>query len=506
MAETPLNNTFKHISDESRYTYFDPAGTLFPATVKTVQEALALTSPTKYATTTQAGTIQIATQAEVLAGIDGTKAVTPATLAERLKNPDATTTVKGIVFLASNAEAQAGAISTNKVINPASLKFTLDWWWTKLASETAQGVIKLSTQAGAIAGVDDTTAMTPLKVKQAINSATSNLPVPVSATEDVQGLVRLATVAQTSQGTLRNGYAISPYTLMQLKGNNSRYGIARAATQVEVNTGDAEDLYVSAKGFQTYNATGNNFGTVKTTKTVSPTLQPGLVLAADAAVLGTNLTTEQAVSTPVNFIGSVKKSGSEIATVKNVNDSIPIGSMQMWLGDSAPPGGLWALCDGGQESRANRPDLFAAIGYKFGGSGDIFYRPDTRGLFMRGAGRGRDLIANTGYDRYNKPLLGNGVSGGNVGEIQKQQVRFHKHALGDGDFNRDWFVFGASNKRGYGGGRNRLWDSNQEYTNEGFEIDPDSIRDEKGTLNSAELIGNENRPWNMSVNYIIKVA
>ncbi|AEJ90224.1 tail collar fiber protein [Acinetobacter phage ZZ1] len=510
MAETPLNNTFKHISDESRYTYFDPTGTLFPATVKTVQEALALTSPTTYATTTQAGTIQLATQAEVTAGVNNTKAVTPATLAERLKYPDATTTVKGIVFLASNAEAQAGTVATNKVVNPAALKYTLDWWWAnKRATETANGVLKLSTQAAAQAGVDDTTAMTPLKVKQAINSATSNLPVPVKATESVQGLVTLATVAQVTQGTLREGYAISPYTLMQLKGNLTRYGITRGATLAEANAGTADDLYISAKGFKTYNANDTNFGTVKTTTTVSPTAQAGTVLASNASVLGTNLTTQQTVTGPVNFNGIMKKGNVDVATTKNITDATPIGVIQMWLGDQAPTGGLWALCDGGAESKAARPDLFAVIGYKFGGSGDTFYRPDMRGLYARGAGRGKDIIANTGYDEFNKPLLGNGVDGGVVGQVQKQQIREHKHIVSWGETRQETpnFPFGGTQLSKYWGTAGREdHDNGWMFSNDGTEFEPASVRTEYSTVNSKELIGTETRPWSMSVNYIIKVA
>lgn len=506
---TPLNNTYKHIADAAQYISFNPTGTSFPATVVDVQAALALTSPTTYATATTAGVVKIATKDEVLAGVDNTKMVTPFTLNERMKYPDATTTVKGLVTLATNAEAQAGAITTNKAINPASLKYTLDWWWNnKLASESAQGVIKLSTQQAAQAGVDDSTAMTPLKVKQAIAAATAQIPQPVQATETAPGIVQLATIGQAQQGTLRDGYAISPYTLQRITGSLTTRGLVQAATLAQANTGTDDTLYISAKGFKTYNATTTNYGTVKLTDTLG-TAGAGVVLSSNAKVLSTVSTGTQTVTGIVNFTGTLQLQGQPVANQKFVKDSIPVGVMMEWFGDSAPPGGMWALCDGGAESKAARPELFAVIGYKFGGSGDTFYRPDMRGLYARGAGRGKDIIANTGYDEFNKPLLGNGVDGGVVGQVQKQQIREHKHIVPWGEIRRETpnFPFGGTELSKYFGHAGQEdHDNGWMFSNDGTEFEPASVRTEYSTVNPKELIGTETRPWSMSVNYIIKVA
>lgn len=505
------NNTFKHISDESKYSSFNPAGTQYPQSVKNVQEALALTSPTSPASEQEYGVIKLATMAQVMAGTDDTTVVTPLKLGQRLQHPDATTSQRGIIQIATNAQAVAGS-DTNKAIVSSSLKYVVDWLFAnRLSTEIATGVIKLSTLAAAVAGTDNTTAMSPLRVKQAIAEATKLIPSYTTATENVAGLVQLATAGQVQQGTLRSSVAVSPYSLAQLTGNETRRGIVQAATIAQANAGTDQSVYISAAGFKSFNANTTNFGTVKLSETVQSGV--GLALSANAKVLPTTGGTVTGVLT-VN--GSINLNGSEVSSKKHVVDSIPVGSIQMWLGSNAPAGGLWALCDGGAESKNNRPDLFAVIGYKFGGSGDLFYRPDMRGLFVRGAGIGKDISNEQGLDEKNKPKLGVGVSGAGVGVVQKQQCKTHKHVIPWGDEHRaNWTAqnggYGATSTNKYlGFGRNSKsytdWGNFRAFSNDGGEIEDSNIRDENGTLNSNELMGNENRPWNMSVNYIIKVA
>lgn len=495
------NNTYKHISDKSIYNTFDPAGTNFPANIKTVQEALALTSPTSYATATQAGVIALATKDEVLAGIDSKKAVTPATLNERLKYPGATTTVVGVLSLATNTEALAGTVA-NKAIVPSSLKHVIDWSWAnRVSTEVLPGTIKISSTAAAGAGVDDTTAMTPLKVAQAIAAATSQIPSYANATEAAAGLVRLATVGQVNQGTLRDGYAISPYTLSRLTGSLTSKGIVQAATQTQANLGTDDGLYISAKGFKTYVASTTNVGTVKLSEVKA--VGSGMALSSNAKVLFTT-GPAQAVDSDVNFTKVLKSKGSPVASEQHVLDSMPIGSAQMYFGDTAPLGGKWVICDGPEFSKAQYPELFAVIGYKFGGSGDTFYGPDTRGLFMRGAGVGQAILAERGVDDKNKPLLGNDVSGGTVGEVQKQQTRTHKHVIPWGESYGN-SSFGQTATRHYVGSGKSDSNNPRFFSNDGLEVDHVNQRGDYNTLNTVDAMGSETRPWNMSVNYIIKV-
>lgn len=71
------------------------------------------------ATTERLGVVEIATQAEVNAGTDTERVITPATLAGRT----ASTTRTGVVELATGPETQAG-IDAGRAVTPASLAYS----------------------------------------------------------------------------------------------------------------------------------------------------------------------------------------------------------------------------------------------------------------------------------------------------------------------------------------------------------------------------------------------
>jgi hypothetical protein len=109
------------------------------------------------ATTTILGVVALATQAEVIAGTNNTKAVTPASI------PDATASQRGFTTLASNAETQAGTVST-KAVTPASLA-------SRTATESRTGLAAIATQAQVTTGTNDLTIVTPLKLKTFFDNA-----------------------------------------------------------------------------------------------------------------------------------------------------------------------------------------------------------------------------------------------------------------------------------------------------------------------------------------------
>ncbi len=84
----------------------------------------------------------------------------------------------------------------------------------------------------------------------------------------------------------------------------------------------------------------------------------------------------------------------------------------------------WMLCDGRSLSVYLYPELFAVLGYLYGGSGDSFQIPDYRGYFWRGtdAGAGVDKDAGTRTD----PAGGSATNSG-VGSIQPFAVQAHEH-------------------------------------------------------------------------------
>lgn len=70
----------------------------------------------------------------------------------------------------------------------------------------------------------------------------------------------------------------------------------------------------------------------------------------------------------------------------------PIGTILPFAGDvtDATVSALlneegWLPCIGLSFNKKDYRDLFAVIGYRFGGGGDFFNLPDARGLFIRGA-------------------------------------------------------------------------------------------------------------------------
>lgn len=98
---------------------------------------------------------------------------------------------------------------------------------------------------------------------------------------------------------------------------------------------------------------------------------------------------------------------------------IPPGSGIEYWGNSLPSGWLWQ--DGTTYNTADYPNLFAAIGYTYGGSGLTFRVPDKRGRVGVGAG------------------TGSGLSTRNIGEIvgvesvtlNIAQMPSHNHSVND---------------------------------------------------------------------------
>jgi microcystin-dependent protein len=143
-------------------------------------------------------------------------------------------------------------------------------------------------------------------------------------------------------------------------------------------------------------------------------------------------------------------------------------------GTSAPPG--WALCDGSQRSRTTYTSLFAAVGSNFGAGDGIttFHLPDFRGRFLRGVDGG----AGWDPDRISRTAMNSGGNtGDNVGSIQSDDFRAHSHGISHYAGANP----GIRGTTGSAAGTNAF------------------------TLNSNFTGGQETRPLNANVNYIIKL-
>lgn len=149
----------------------------------------------------------------------------------------------------------------------------------------------------------------------------------------------------------------------------------------------------------------------------------------------------------------------------------PVGTvLSVAFGPSSIPNG-YLYCDGSAISRVNYSDLFDVIGvsHGYGDNSTTFNLPDYRGVFLRGqnnsSGNDPDSASRTA-------LATGGNTGDNVGSYQSHQLQSHNHSLpaADGRFND---ASGALSRQG------------------------------TGTV-SGSTGGNETRPKNVNVNYIIK--
>lgn len=156
-------------------------------------------------------------------------------------------------------------------------------------------------------------------------------------------------------------------------------------------------------------------------------------------------------------------------------EGLPAGVVLPYGGTSAPTGFL--LCDGSTVSRSTYATLYAAVGNAFGnGNGTTtFHIPDLRGRFVRGldgaAGRDPDSASRTAMNS-------GGNTANNVGSVQADQYKAHTHA-----FAIDEYVTTATGPNlaaGHG------------------------VVDNTYNGTTASSGGNETRPLNAYLNYIIK--
>jgi microcystin-dependent protein len=134
----------------------------------------------------------------------------------------------------------------------------------------------------------------------------------------------------------------------------------------------------------------------------------------------------------------------------------------------------WMLCDGRKLKASAYPELFAALGFLYGGSGDDFFIPDYRGLFLRGndAGSGMDPDAAARIGP-----TGSGTGSG-VGSYQCDALQTHTHTY-------KAVVLAAVSQSGNAAGQG-------------------SGDLETTVPTKPARITSETRPKNLSINYIIK--
>ena len=147
------------------------------------------------ATESLAGKVELATIAEVTAGTDTTKAVTPAGVMAAI---DATA-VDYSLALKDEGVSKAARIKELNVVGAgvaASATDTTGVITVNTAEEGQEGTVALASIADAKAGNSTTTAVTPAALKAVLEDYT-----PSAATTTKAGIVELATVTEARDGT-----------------------------------------------------------------------------------------------------------------------------------------------------------------------------------------------------------------------------------------------------------------------------------------------------------------
>jgi len=172
------------------------------------------------------------------------------------------------------------------------------------------------------------------------------------------------------------------------------------------------------------------------------------------------------------------------------NALIPAGVIVPFGGEveNIPSG--WLLCDGSEVSRSEYPSLYDAVGvcWGIGDGATTFNLPDMRGMFLRG------VSGDSGNDEDADGRLVLNDNGGNmgnqVGSYQADAIRNITGSFGVDDVQR-------------GTGLGCYYD-----TNNPFYVDLKSTGGNSSYLgfdaSRVVPVGNDNRPKNVYVNYIIK--
>lgn len=229
------NNTVNHISPFAENVLIDTSNSKFGESVKNLQQMVQniddmAVNGVPFATPTVAGITRIATEQEVLDGTNTFAYVTPKTLQEKWIRPLATENNIGTVQLASNSNRLYDNRSDLFVTSTSGL-------WDILRSKAGasvgvRGTLAIASSVQATNGTNDTTAMTPLKVKQAID--TFAVTEVSGATETIAGTVRHVSNAAITADK-HNGWTISPKNFLESNATESKNGTMKIATQAIAN-------------------------------------------------------------------------------------------------------------------------------------------------------------------------------------------------------------------------------------------------------------------------------
>lgn len=116
----------------------------------------------------------------------------------------------------------------------------------------------------------------------------------------------------------------------------------------------------------------------------SSKIKDGSIAFADLAAAAIATQAQAIAGTAANLLLTPQGAKAMIdnALSGQTDSGVPSGVMVPFAGKTVPDG--WLLCNGASLAKASYPDLFTAIGYTWGGSGNTFYLPNYNGRHILG--------------------------------------------------------------------------------------------------------------------------
>jgi len=201
---------------------------------------------------------------------------------------------------------------------------------------------------------------------------------------------------------------------------------------------------------------------------------------------------------------------ASVPYARKADNGVPAGTIIAFAGNDIPDG--WLYCDGATYDPAQYPELAAALGNAWGTN----YLPDLRGAFLRGIGVRGDGVGNP--DRAARGNYHNSPTGDNVGSFESCQIIRHGHGgsstTAAGNHNHSKVKNGSTfsrlviaNNCGYYNGT-QTQSCSFPVTSPAPNLSDSEVMADSGDhshgLNIVSEGGNEARPYNAAVKYIIK--
>lgn len=197
-----------------------------------------------------------------------------------------------------------------------------------------------------------------------------------------------------------------------------------------------------------------------------------------------------------------------ISGTRSLLDVVPPGIVVAYAGNTIPNN--YFLCDGSDKNSDEYPELYAAIGTTFGGSGNFFKVPDLRNEFIRGADSGNRQVGKKENDAFkshnhnaNSDSAGSHSHNTNsTGEHSHSYERWDLDASQSGHgkaWNRDDRVYFRGNE--WRDGTGDIFDTTE---NGSHSHNTNTTGSHTHTINIESTGDNETRPQNVALYYIIK--